>query len=210
MTYNTNRLQLGPLEKEGWLYRALQGKPIVFSKDIITKTTTMTSGYDVARGIISIIGKSEALSEVFHIMTNNHISQEKIINVYLNVLEKYLGVRPVVKLIDLKSFNSLGLPTYQVKYDRLYDRVFNTDKINNFIPVDSFESAEIGLERCLSEFLKDPKFSGINILSEAKKNIVSNSYSVRDIIRVGRHKIGILKNSIIKLMKNGHSLYSRD
>ena len=40
--------QLGVLEKELWLYRALNGRTIVFSKDIAEKSTTLTYGYDVA------------------------------------------------------------------------------------------------------------------------------------------------------------------
>ena len=34
ITYNTQRLQLGVLEKENWLYRALHGRAIVFSDDV--------------------------------------------------------------------------------------------------------------------------------------------------------------------------------
>lgn len=36
ITYSEIRLQLGPLEKEAWLFRAMTGRTIVFSKDIIT------------------------------------------------------------------------------------------------------------------------------------------------------------------------------
>lgn len=51
VTYNTYRLQLGALEKENWLYRALKGRCIVFSNDIADKYTAMTHGDDVAKAI---------------------------------------------------------------------------------------------------------------------------------------------------------------
>ena len=50
LTYGEQRLQLGGLEKEAWLYRALKGRPIVFSKDLTERYYTMTSGLDVAKG----------------------------------------------------------------------------------------------------------------------------------------------------------------
>ena len=44
ITYSNIRLQLGFQEKELWLYRALQGRTIIFSNDIGERTTTMTGG----------------------------------------------------------------------------------------------------------------------------------------------------------------------
>ena len=49
LPYYNNRLQLGIFEKEIWLQRALDGKKIVFSRNIASKYTTLTYGYDVAR-----------------------------------------------------------------------------------------------------------------------------------------------------------------
>ena len=72
ITYGEFRLQLGVLEKDYWLYQALHNRTIVFSKDIASKVTTLTYGYDVARGIAAILGKEEALSEIFHITTAEH------------------------------------------------------------------------------------------------------------------------------------------
>ena len=43
ITYNTHRLQLGVLEKENWLYRALQGRGIVFSEDLKMLTSIIIS-----------------------------------------------------------------------------------------------------------------------------------------------------------------------
>lgn len=91
ITYSEARLQLGVLEKEDWLYRALKGKAIVFSSDIARKHTTLTYGRDVSRGIRAIIGQSGALGEAFHITADDAIGWDKAMSVYLDVLERHLA-----------------------------------------------------------------------------------------------------------------------
>lgn len=86
ITYNDKRLQLGVLEKEGFLYRALHGRSIVFSHDIADKITTMTWGYNVAEEIAAITCEPEALSQVFHITEKNAYKWQEILDVYLDVL----------------------------------------------------------------------------------------------------------------------------
>ncbi len=71
ITYSKNRLQLGVLEKEEWLYRALHNRTIVFSKDIYSRLTTLTYGLDVSIGIMSVIGNSMTLGNSFHITSND-------------------------------------------------------------------------------------------------------------------------------------------
>ena len=60
ITYSNERLQLGVLEKERWLWRAVHGRPVVFSRDIAGKFTTLTWGNDVAGAIAGLAGKREA------------------------------------------------------------------------------------------------------------------------------------------------------
>ena len=69
ITYNTYRLQLGVYEKEHWLRRALDGRTIVFPKDIAGKRTSLTYGPDVAGAIINLIGNPKAFGQAFHITT---------------------------------------------------------------------------------------------------------------------------------------------
>jgi nucleoside-diphosphate-sugar epimerase len=166
ITYSENRLQLGVLEKEMWLYRALHGKTIVFSSDICEKLTTLTYGLDVASGIAAIIGKPEALGETFHITVDKSKAKTwaEILDVYLAVLEKHLGHRPKVMLQNMDKFLELrpGNTKYQVLYDRLFNRVFDISKISHYIDTDSFIKPEIGLVNCLEAFLKNPQFKDID------------------------------------------------
>lgn len=170
ITYSEQRLQLGVLEKEGWLYRALKGRTIVFSQDIAIKLTTLTYGLDVATAIAALIGESRALGETYLITQREAISWREVLDVYLNVLEKYLGKRPKVLLLGLDDFSRCKRAEYQIKYDRLFNRTFNSSKVAGFVDVNAFISPEQGLTRCLKAFLENPQFLVIDWRSEAIKD----------------------------------------
>ena len=170
ITYDNNRLQLGIFEKEGWLYRALSGKTIIFSKDIYEKITTLTHGLDVSKGINAVVGSIEAKGKIFHITSNESITWGSILEIYLDVLEKYLGCRPKVLLLNLKDFTSVNQAKYQIIYDRLYDREFDNSNINMFIDTEEFKNIKIGLKECLEGFLINPNFLSINWKNEALKD----------------------------------------
>tara|TARA_R110002167_G_scaffold57808_2_gene163467 strand:- start:3028 stop:4092 length:1065 start_codon:yes stop_codon:yes gene_type:complete len=171
ITYSEQRLQLGVLEKEEWLYRALKGRTIVFSKDIDSKLTTMTYGLDVAYAMASLIGEERAQGEVYHITQSRPVTWEKILDIYQAVLEKHLGTKPKLLLLDLNKFSRCKRKAeFQIKYDRLFDRSFDSTKIGNFVRVDSFVTLEDGLRRCIEEFLKSPEFLSIDWRSEATKD----------------------------------------
>lgn len=170
ITYSENRLQLGVLEKEDWLYRALQGRTIVLSKDICSKLTTLTYSNDVAYCIFKFIGNKRSFGETFHITTEETIKWEEVLELYLDVLEEHLGTRPKVLLQDLESFIEWKGGKYQVLYDRLYNRSFNGSKLNQFVEMQSFEQIASGLRNCLQLFLEKPSFRSIYWKNEALKD----------------------------------------
>lgn len=180
ITYSEKRLQLGVMEKESWLYRALRGRKIVFSKDIAQHLTTLTYGNDVAKGIASIIGHKKALGETFHITQSKAIKWSKVQEIYQDVIEEVIGKRPEVILTDEAINLNRGIKKWQVKVDRLYNREFDNSKINQFIDTSTFISPEDGLRNCLRTFLNLPQFLSIdwqeNILMDKISNEVS-SYS---------------------------------
>ena len=167
ITYNVNRLQLGATEMANWLFRSIQGRTIVFSKDIASKYTTLTYGGNVAEGIASLIGQNNALGQVFNITYNKPILWRDVLDIYLDELENYLGKRPKVKWIDKALNLQVDIAKYQVMYDRIYNRKFDTSKISHFIDVERFISPEEGLRRCLRETLKNPMMGYINTTYEA-------------------------------------------
>lgn len=167
ITYSENRLQLGVLEKERWLYRALKGRTIVFSKDIADKYTTLTYGMDVSSTIIKLIGNEKAYGEIFHITSNQSCSWDKVLNWYLDAIEQCSGNRPHVKMEE-KSLNlKFNYAKYQVKYDRYYNRLFNNCKINELVDTSSFIKASEGLSQCVNRFVKNPSFLYIDWKREA-------------------------------------------
>lgn len=167
ITYGKDRLQLGVLEKENWLYRVLHGRSIVFSKDISGKYTTMTSSMDVAKGIFSILGKKEALGQVFHITSEKAYTWNEILNLYVSIIERELGI-PIDIVMTEKAVNlKLKAKQYQVIYCRYFNRRFDNSKIKKHIDVDNFTDPKDGLDECLSNFLRNPVFKEINWVLEA-------------------------------------------
>ena len=154
ITYYNNRLQLGIYEKETWLQRALDGKKIVFSKNIASKLTTLTYGYDVSLRIADLVGNEKALGQFYHITTEESIKWQDVLNCYLDALEEQLGKRPEVCMIDQCDPLFEKLSHYQIHCDREYDRIFSNHKIQK----DTEEKIEFvkvreGLKQSLKEFL---------------------------------------------------------
>lgn len=168
ITYSETRLQLGPLEKEEWLYRAMKGRTVVFSRDIHERLTTMTYGFDVARGILAIIGQEKALGEAFHITGGEARRWKEVFALYAEVLEKHLGKAPKLRLLELEGFLDVKPSKYQVIYDRFYDRTFDNAKITEFVDVSTFAKLDASLRSCLAEFLRHPRFGQIQWGSEAR------------------------------------------
>ena len=170
ITYGEERLQLGVLEKEGWMYRALRGRTIIFSSDIAERTTTLTYGLDVANGIQSLIGNQKALGEAYHITANDSLRWKDVLAIYLEMLELHLGHEPGMRLLDLADFTECHPAKYQIYYDRMYDRQFDNRKIEQFLNVAAFTRPEIGLRNCFRHFLQNPRFQNIDWKAEAMKD----------------------------------------
>jgi nucleoside-diphosphate-sugar epimerase len=170
ITYSETRLQLGTLEKENWLYRALKGRTIVFSQDIKEHFTTLTYGFDVAIAMVKLMNGPNALGEAYHITSKNSYKWEELLEVYLEAIKEETGKRPKVLFQNLTDFYTWNHGKYQIIYDRLYDRKFDNTKVNEFIDTNKFIDAKEGLRKCLKEFIENPKFNSISWKMEAKKD----------------------------------------
>jgi nucleoside-diphosphate-sugar epimerase len=154
ITYNDNRLQLGVFEKEVWLRRALAGKKIVFSRNIASKYTTLTYGYDVALRIADLIGNPKAKRQTYHITTEEYIKWEDVLSIYVDTLEKELGKRPEVFMTEQCDSIIEKNNKYQIHYDREYNRKFSNDKIQSHtMEKKRFMPVKEGLQMCLQNFL---------------------------------------------------------
>ena len=195
VTFSEQRLQLSPLEKECWLYRAVHGRTIVFSKDLAEKTTTLTYGQDVARGIASLIGKEKAKGNVYHITVSETHKWTEILQAYLNAFEKKTGKRPKVLLTEKwEPFHGGNEP--QVTYDRMYDRKFDNRNINKYIDTDTFKPTIPALTACLTTFLDNPVFKDINWRWEARKDRLTGEWANISEIQGIKQKIVYTLNRI--------------
>ena len=189
ITYSEIRLQLGVLEKEAWLYRALQGRAIVFSKDIAERMTTLTYGLDVARAMAALIGREEAKGEAFHITTPESIRWSEVQKIYLDVLERETGKRPRVLLTEESLNLQYAWGKYQVKYDRLFNRTFDNGKIGRFIDTDCFVKPKEGLRTCLEQFVGHPLFRGIDYGAEGRNDRLTHDRMPLREIDTLKHKV---------------------
>ena len=160
ITYSNERLQLGIYEKELWLHRVLHGQTVVFPKDMAEHITTLTFGEDVAHGIAALVGNQQAYGQTVHITTNETIRWGNVVELYQKVFLDVTGKQMKVKYIDsAQQLRKDLFNQYQIKYDRMLDRMFDNSKImclakNNL----SFVSPKEGIEKCFREFLNNPSF----------------------------------------------------
>ncbi len=168
ITYSNQRLQLGVYEKELWLYRALHDRTVVFPKAIAEKYTTMTLGVDVAQGISKLIGNKKAMGQAFHITSAQAIKWDDVLAVYQRIFREVRGSE--IKILytdDPKPVYEVMGNKYQIIYDRYFNRRFDNDKLLQAIGEYEFTRPEIGLEKCLREFLENPDFGDVSYSSLA-------------------------------------------
>lgn len=161
ITFSEYRLQLGVLEKERWLYCAINGQSIIFSEDIAEKYTTLTYGEVVAQGISKLIGCQEAMGEAFHITGSTPLRWSEILQLYVETIKEFAGNKPNVITIAQHNMKIGGGTLYQWKYDRLYNRTFDNKKIKRLFPeIDRYDTKTM-LSNALKKFLQIPLWDNV-------------------------------------------------
>ena len=153
ITFSEDRLQLGEMEKEEWLFIALKRGVIPFSRDVADKVTTLTYGKDVATGIVRLMGQDDSLANIYHLTSGQAIKWSQVLDVYVKTLKEVLGKEIKVQYTDV-SRNFTTIQKWQLQYDRLYDRVFSTNKL--YLNEGNIPVPEI-LSNCLKAFLASNK-----------------------------------------------------
>lgn len=153
ITYSRNRFQFGTLEANTVCFRALQGVPVVMAREILARQTTLTWAGDVARLIARLVLNPAAFAEDYNVVTAEHRSWAEIAACY----RELLGLR--VLETDWATYAKIVGGPYQIRYDRMFDRVLDNAKIlaatgsaqADFMPVRQ------GLARELAASEQDPR-----------------------------------------------------
>lgn len=177
ITFGEARLQLGPLEKEEWLYRATQGRSIVFCESMMDRETTLTDGADVAAMIAELVGRQEALGEDFNLTNGISVSWNSVLDIYLSALAGKRGKKPPVLLQDLDAFCKATNPA-QVRYDRIYHRRFDTTKISAIYDFSQISNPLAALAKRVEEALSGTVvFGPINWRAEALRDRAAGEHA---------------------------------
>lgn len=196
ITFSENRLQLTSLEKEDWLYRAMKGKKIILSDDLLSKRTTLTYGHDVALAISKLMGQNDALGQKYHITSPHSITWYEVLDIYKNAFEDCFGY-PMKVIITDKWKSYYGGDKAQVDYDRKYNRIFNTEKISKYIAKSELSDTKGKLRRCFVTFVRKPEWGTINWGKEALKDAYTHEWTMLSEIPSIKSKMRYLLNRIV-------------
>lgn len=155
-TFNPNRLQLGVMEKEDWIFRAIAGKTVVTLGDITSLYTSLTSAGDTARILQRIIGDVSLNGQTIQIANPESITWGDVIEIYSECIEKIYGYRMKIwALNDTLDVELLLGNRYRIKYDGLVSRRFDDQKVRKIMGEDFiWSSTKEELTRCVLTYLK--------------------------------------------------------
>lgn len=174
ITYSSERFQFGTMEADTAIWRALQGLPVILPREMLGKTTTMTWAGDVARLIAGLVLNNEAYGEEFNVATAEHHTWDEVAKIYKEAIG--LEVKPVGLDEYIKAMGG-GLANYQVKYDRMFNRIMDNTKVLRITgeKQENFTSLRDGLLRELSKFKSNPQFRPIDYVRQAKFDKLTGS-----------------------------------
>lgn len=193
ITYSKDRFQLGTMEANEFLHRVLNGKEVIFPREMLDKKTTMSWAGDVAKMIAGITGNKQAYGETYTVSTSESHTWQEVINIYSEII----GMK--VKIVSLADYERVIGRPYQIKYDRMYDRVVDNKKI---LAATSMKQSQLmslkdGLRLELANFIKSPKFAQIDQHKDKQIDQLISPVAAREDIRtIVRSKLRKVKRFV--------------
>jgi len=171
ITYSHTRFQLGTMEANEFLSRTLKNKTVIFPKQMLEKETTMSWAGDVANMISKLILNENAMCEIFTAATAEHHKWKEVIEYY----QKIVNLK--VKIVDLQDYQNTIGRLWQIKYDRMYDRIVDNNKILSATGMKQADlmPLEEGLRIELENFIKNPIFAKIDPVLDAKMDEMTST-----------------------------------
>lgn len=175
ITFGADRLQLGIYEKEQWLFRAINNKKIVFPNELKDNYTTLTPNGDVAKFIWKALDMPTTKGQVYHVTGEFCLRWDEIIEIYASAISKYLGIKPKIVYTDRPIIQPGS--EYQYKYDRCFNRIFDNSKSSLVSKIKKNEVRNT-LDRCIKDFLQNPKFKSISWRLEGQFDRKSHDFAL--------------------------------
>ncbi len=147
VTYGDKRFQLGGFESDIILPRAANNLPLALPAEILDRKATMTSGKDVAKMILGLLFNKKAYQNDYNTLSSETVTWREIASIYKECIELD------VKEVTLEEFFLIEGNIWQIKFDRMYDRICDNSKVLKDINLSQtdFQSVEEGLKSSLSK-----------------------------------------------------------
>ena len=158
IAYAGDRFQLGTMEANEFLVRALNGKTVVFPKEMLDRRAAMTWAGDVGRMIARLVLNEAAYGETYTAAS----AETKTWNNVLKIYQKILGFR--VKYVPLSVYESIVGRPWQIRYDRMLHRIVDNTKILRATGMKQSELMPLydGLRIELGRFAADPHYKPVD------------------------------------------------
>lgn len=164
ITYAGDRFQLGTMEANEFLVRALKGKTVVFPKEMLSKRAAMTWAGDVGKMIARLVLNEAAFGETYTAASAETVTWNNVLKIY----QKILGMQ--VKYVPLSVYQSIVGRPWQIKYDRMLHRVIDNGKILRATGMKQSELMPLyeGLRIELQKFAAAPHFKNVDEAMQAR------------------------------------------
>lgn len=127
VTFSKARFQIGTLEASSIIPRAIKKRPLLLPREMVTKRAAVSWAGDVGRMMAFLLGNDKAKREVFNVATAESHTWGEIAAYY----HELIGTEVV--LGDLDSYIKVVRGQYQVRYDRMLNRIVDNSKILNLM-----------------------------------------------------------------------------
>ncbi len=129
ITYSKMRYQLVTLEADNTVGRALAGKKVLLPEAAKNCRATMSWAGDVAKMIARLLFKKEAMCETYSVTTSEHHTWGEIADYYKELVGMEVVWGSTEDYVNAAPGNNYLGKLWQLKYDRLFDRVMDNSKI---------------------------------------------------------------------------------
>ena len=178
ITYGDTRIPYGIMPSYGWhwtfISRILNNKP-VFLWDDGSTICTLTHTSDFAVGLVGLFKNSKAYNQAFHIVGDETISWESL----LNLIGKLINKKPIIVKIPSK-YVSFKLPHLKgiLLGDRSLNAVFDNSKIKKIVPEFTTKtSLNQGILQTINAYKENNYMKGIDYKWDGQMDKLIESYT---------------------------------